>query len=279
VEISEADDYTKYVPDYNFHQDNWTVNGADFTLSKENFVPIKTYIDYGLDKAIGTLDENQKIDPLTPMLEYFGTLRPGEQLWLQYIIRADPFSSWRKNAALKIEKMLGRGAPSAGLPDDTKVQTPKLSFGEQDLIKGIERSLSKYAFECIIRCVYVARKDVENNGRAAYFSGPMFKPFGSQYFNAIKRKSGVGFDWKWQDWSGEKAKKQRIDFFNNYISRSGFYDFSWKSVFLGSGPDEYPILTSEALATLFHLPGRVSETSTIGRIESTKAEPPTNLPI
>ena len=39
------------------------------------------------------------------------------------------------------------------------------------------------------------------------------------------------------------------------------------------------ILSTEELATIFHLPGRVVETPSFTRIESKKAEPPTNLPI
>ena len=39
------------------------------------------------------------------------------------------------------------------------------------------------------------------------------------------------------------------------------------------------ILTSEELATLFHIPGRVSESTSVERIDATKAEPPTNLPM
>ena len=39
------------------------------------------------------------------------------------------------------------------------------------------------------------------------------------------------------------------------------------------------LLSTEEIATLWHLPGRVAETPTFTRIESKKAEPPANLPI
>ena len=38
-------------------------------------------------------------------------------------------------------------------------------------------------------------------------------------------------------------------------------------------------MTSEELATLFHIPGRVSTTTSLERIDAKKAEPPQNLPI
>jgi len=38
------------------------------------------------------------------------------------------------------------------------------------------------------------------------------------------------------------------------------------------------VLNTEELATVFHFPGSVAQTSGIGRIEAQKAEPPSNLP-
>lgn len=278
VEVNEVDDYTRYVPDYTKNQDTWALYAADFKLTKDSAIPIKTYVDYGLDKNMGTLEEYQKIDPITPMLEYLSTLKKGEQIWIQYILRADPFTNWRKGAAEMIEKMLGRGEVGE-MPDGTNMPQPKLSFGEQDTIKAIERSLSKYGFECIIRGLYLARKEDENPGRQGLFKGTLFKPFSSQYFNALRKKSDTSFDWIWEDPTGRKAPEVQRDFFKAYVGRSGFYDFDWKHIFLGKPKLDTFVLTSEELATLFHLPGRVSETSTLERIEATKAEPPTNLPI
>jgi hypothetical protein len=39
------------------------------------------------------------------------------------------------------------------------------------------------------------------------------------------------------------------------------------------------ILSSEELATLFHIPGRVSTTPSLERIEAVKSDAPQNLPI
>ena len=39
------------------------------------------------------------------------------------------------------------------------------------------------------------------------------------------------------------------------------------------------VLSTEELATLFHFPGTVAQTSALGRIDAQKAEPPANLPI
>lgn len=284
AEVNVVDDYTKYVPNYNNHQNTWDVFGVDYKLKADSFLPIKTYVDYGLDKSVGSLEEEQKIDPLTPLLEYFGTIRAGEQLWLQIIVRADPFSDWRKRAQDWIVDKLGRAQV---VVDDEPFQTVKLSHGEQEQIKAIERSLSKLAFETVIRGIYIARKDKFRKIPVGFFKNPIFKPFSSQYLNSIKKASDTtAVDWVWQDMSGRKTPRLKREFFNAYVARDAFYDphfyFSKPHTFfkmLFPPKSEPMILTSEELATLFHIPGRVSESTSVERIDATKAEPPTNLPM
>ena len=42
--------------------------------------------------------------------------------------------------------------------------------------------------------------------------------------------------------------------------------------------DTPKVMTTEELATMFHLPGKVAVTPTLGRIPSTRGEAPPNLP-
>ncbi|MDB5188726.1 MAG: protein of unknown function with transrane region, partial [Candidatus Nomurabacteria bacterium] len=62
AEVSEVEDYTVSVPDYQKFGpiELW---GTNFTFTKDEVYPIKTYVDFGLDKAIGSLEEEQRIDP------------------------------------------------------------------------------------------------------------------------------------------------------------------------------------------------------------------------
>ncbi|MCD5389882.1 MAG: hypothetical protein LR005_00620, partial [Candidatus Pacebacteria bacterium] len=280
AEVNEVDDYTKYVPDFVQHENAWDLYGVNFALAKETFLPIKTYIDYGLDKAIGSLEEEQKIDPITPMLEYLGTLGKGEQIWIQFIVRADIFSSWRKNATEFIKEMVNKSSMVAG-EDETSFQALKMTHGEQEQIKAIERSLAKYAFETKIRAIYLAPKENFNKGRVGFFKNNVFKPFASQYLNLIKRNGDTtAVDYVWEDSTGLRTPSLKRRFFNDYIHREAFYEGSSKYLnFLWYKRSDPDILTSEELATLFRIPGRVSETASIDRIDSTKAEPPTNLPV
>ncbi len=84
---------------------------------------------------------------------------------------------------------------------------------------------------------------------------------------------------------GKKVIVQKADMLNAYKARSYFYggfDITNPGTYFthpnASGKKPF-ILSTEELATLFHLPGRVAETPTFERIESKKAEAPGNLPI
>lgn len=278
AEIHEVDDYTKYVPDLTKHQDDWSMYGATFALSTDNFVPIKTYIDYGLDTAVGNLEENQKIDPMTPLLEYLGSLRKGEQMWIQIILRADALNDWRTRAKDYIADLMQR-SPSVDSMD--VAPTAKLTHGEQEKIKAIERSLGKHAFETKIRALYLAPNKYYNKSRTGFFKNSIFKPFGSQYLNTIKKNDDTDpVDWFWQDITGLRVPVLEKRFFTDYINREAFYEGFLKYFnFLWYEKKDPSILTSEELATLFHIPGRVSETGNLERIDATKAEAPQNLPM
>lgn len=275
VQVNEVDDYTRYIGDYTKKENLWNLYGADFKLALDDAYPIKTYVDYGLDKAVGSLEEEQKIDPITPSLEFLSSLGPGEQIWIQYVLRADSFSDWRKRAQTEVENILKKAQvvpdPEEGTPTS---QNLKLTHGDQEKIKSIERSLGKAAFECIIRGLYVSRKQDTKTPPKGFFKSDIFKPFNSMYFNAIRKNSDTDQDWVWQDLSGKKFRDMKRGMFQYYVNREAFYEPFWTKDKLKPF-----VLTTEELATLFHFPGRVAQTTTLGRIETKKTEPPANLPI
>lgn len=89
AEVLEVEDYTKQVPMFEAKTDNgWNCRAFEFKLEEMDALPIKTYIDYGLDKTSLQLEDQQRLDPLTPMLEMMASLKPGENLWIQIFIRA-----------------------------------------------------------------------------------------------------------------------------------------------------------------------------------------------
>ena len=106
IEIVEADDYTNQI---RYHHLTKTVKmwGANYRTSKSwtptnpgtgtpygtkdkpytmkaDFLPIKTYVDYGLDKDP---KEEFKTDPITPLLEMMGGIGKGEHMWYQILVQ------------------------------------------------------------------------------------------------------------------------------------------------------------------------------------------------
>lgn len=108
IEIVEADDYTKLIRYHHLSKDVY-MWGAKYKLSeswrptnpetgkpfedkkdekgykmKADFLPIKTYVDYGLDKDP---KEEFKTDPITPLLEFMGSIGKGEYFWFQILVQ------------------------------------------------------------------------------------------------------------------------------------------------------------------------------------------------
>jgi len=73
VEIYEVLDYTKYV-NFNTEPDSqWDMWGTEYKLSKEDPYPIKTYVDFHLDKE--GIKQEEMVDPMTATIEYLGTAK------------------------------------------------------------------------------------------------------------------------------------------------------------------------------------------------------------
>lgn len=99
IEISEADDYTKLIR-YHHLSPDVSMWGATYPLDlkkaigvdakgkevevKADYLPLKTYVDYGLDKDP---KEEFKTDPITPLLEFLGSMGKGEYAWYQVIVQ------------------------------------------------------------------------------------------------------------------------------------------------------------------------------------------------
>ena len=107
IEIVEADDYTKLIRYHHLNTDNVKCWGMSYKLTKTwtpknektgeeykkgedkvkmpaDFLPIKTYVDYGLDKDP---KEEFKNDPIAPLIEFMGSVGKGEYVWYQILIQ------------------------------------------------------------------------------------------------------------------------------------------------------------------------------------------------
>lgn len=262
IEIVEVDDYARAGNFENFNE--WNLWGAEFGLNKADAYPIRTYIDFGLHEVL--LKEEQKVNPLVSFLELLGSLKQGEQVWFQILIRGAR-SKWVDEAKIIKDEIMGRNKPvSAG---EEAPRPPALSKGEQEIVAAIERNVSKLGFETGIRMIYLARNDVFNKVNTAALAGTM-NQYNSQTLNGFKR------NWKTDDLfldfilpDKREAHKKR-EALNAYCLRSYFYAPYKRKPF---------VFNTEELATIYHFPGRVAETPTFGRVEAKKGEPPSTLPI
>jgi hypothetical protein len=284
IEILDKEDYVKSV-----HFDPATMKlwGTEFILTKEDAYPIKTYIDYGLDRDP---KEEFKVDPLVPVLEFLGSVGPNQQIWLQWIVRAHKKDQRKpghlfkktdlwKDGADKIVNEIMRRDPTSKFslnPKTDKVAPigPNLSKGEQDIVAAIERSLSKVAFDVGIRAMYIAKKDVFSTTFGVGGCISSFKQFSTENLNGFKPNGNVGLTQfsgvPWEDYKDVRRNAVSKHFLKKY-KRRGFFFEPYKG--------KPMVLNTEEMATMYHFPGSVASTPGLERVPSKKAEAPANLPI
>ncbi len=261
AEITEAEDYSQFISSDGIDGE-WKMWGAEFTLLREEAYPMRTYIDFGLEP--GKIKEEEKTDPVTSFLESLGSLKEGEQIWFQILMRpAD--KDWKDKAESVIEEIQKK--KSATGEDEKDFSRTFLSPGQREVLQAVERNVSKLGYEVGIRAIYIARSDVYNSVRPVFLTGAM-KQYNTQNMNGFKPGKTTSVDYYLFEKFREARRKHVM--FSAYQERSYFYvPFKSKSF----------VLNTEALATLYHFPGRVAETPTLGRIEAKRGEPPINLPI
>jgi hypothetical protein len=278
AEITEATDYTRHVP-YGQEGSEWKVFGTELKLTEPDPYPIKTYVDYGLDRDP---KEEYKIDPMTAVIEYLGSLGKGEQAWIQILITAHKESAktvlglfgidrdWKKEGATLIEE-IQKEIQEKNIPKKPGVfpSFTSATKGQTDTMTAIERSISKPGFDVGIRMLYLGKGDAFKGSAIPGLMGA-FKQYGSNGLNGFKPAGATTFDYPWQDYKDYRMNTKKAGLFNAYCARGFFYP-----PHAGMVPF---ILNTEELATIFHFPGSVAETPTFERIESRKGEPPSNLP-
>jgi hypothetical protein len=282
IEINEIEDYTYGVQ---FDPKENKLWGAEFEFTQPNPYPIKTYVDYGLDRDP---KEEFKVDPLVPMLEFLGNVGPNQQIWIQYIIRAHGkdkrkpghlfkmTDSWVDDAKKLVNEIMIRDSKTkvSGMKDEKTgfTKLPSISEGEQEIVEAIERSISKHAFDVGVRAIYIAAKDFFD---PANIGGTIssFKHFSTPHLNGFKPNSKrwhMKLDYPWQDYKDKRRNRMSKIILEIYKRRAFFYE-----PYIGKPL----IMNTEELATVYHFPGEVAMTPTLNRIPSKKSQAPANLPI
>lgn len=281
IEIYQvAEDYTSR-PTFGAPGSDWDIFASEFELGKDDPYPIKTYIDYGLDKEPS--EAGFQVDPLTPIIEMMGSIRPGEEMWLQYLIMATKDrkskggtwfgrEGWKDEGKALVNKIMGRDPKTKGIKEITKdgaTIKPMLSKGEQLVIEAIERNISKLGFDVGMRMIYLGKSGVFDKINVSSMFGSV-KQFNSAELNGFKPGFKTDFDFPWEDFNGWRMAYRKRTMFDAYRRRAYFYPPYPRKPF---------VLNTEELATVFHFPGTLAQTPSLSRIESKRAEPPANLPI
>ncbi len=296
AEIRVVPDYVDDLPE-RLDPEQYEMMGAELAFTKDSpAYPIKTYVDF---EEAGGKDEYARIDPLAPLMETMSALRPGERLWLQYIIRATG-GDWAKEASKEIDKLKGKKEEKAKPPldflfapvdwllgkeekkeekKDEGFNLQKLSPAEKKVLEMVQYKTAKLAFKTGIRLLYVAPKDSFDGSRISGVTA-MFKQLYYTNLNTFKptmsRDKGI-MKWLFPSDVGffakdRTAKKKRL-----------VYDAYRKRLFTHQDldphkPEKLVILTTEELATLWHLPGLNVKAPLMPRVQAKKGQPPSILP-
>ena len=288
VEISLADDYTKYVPS-DIPNKDWNIWGIDLKLVNEDIYPIKTYSKFFEEKP--DMKEEKRLDPVATLLESLGKLKKGEQFWIQIV--AKPLlteQGFVKRGKAKVDKLVSRpdapkqkliiqgaadilikGEPPGAVPEQKQEIIPpemRLTPGEREIVGAIEEKISKHIFETNIRAVYIAKKNVWYKPRVKIIFG-FIGQFASMHLNALKPLG--------------KTKTKIVYWFKKirlyYRQRRMFAKYKERVSPLFPYPGGTFILNSEELATMFHFPSRVAAPAPfVPRVEAKKGEAPSGLP-
>lgn len=277
IEVTE--ELIDYTAEVKWNPKEWDMISFHLMKKSDEIYPIKTYIDYGMDKLP---KEELKFEPMAPLIEHLGKAKPNERIWIQILTTAhakegfdtgslSKSSTWEGKAQAKIDEIMGRDKSRLGVEEtDTR---PVLTMSERDTIAAIERNISKYAFKVAIRAMYISKAG-KFDGEMI---GPMLRSF-SQY--DVIGRNGVGVKWRTDfnynfisDLSGNRKIAMKKNELESYKARSYLPGDKKNHV------DKETVMSTEELATIYHIPGTSVVTPTLSRVESTRKEAPANLPI
>ncbi len=309
AQVRVVEDYTLGVDKITKDSD-WRLWGCEFRLEKPDVFPLKTYVDFGLDKDP---KEEFKVDPISSVIELFGSIQKGEQMWMQIVVRPSKQEyggglfkkghDWVVEGTEVIKKVLepytgskarAEADPIGGISKE--IRAPGFL---DEMIKASGRKMTKLGFDTGVRICYVARKEI-----FPFPFGP--RNNNSRNIRLIFRQYANPFSNQWMRFNNTQADAYNSYFtaspetiiimcnrmLNEYRERMFFYPplrhyiFNKHTVFfplnLWVKPffhSEIFVLNTEELATMWHFPGQILKVPSFERIESIEAAPPPNLPM
>ncbi|MCB9809328.1 hypothetical protein H6776_02950 [Candidatus Nomurabacteria bacterium] len=295
AQIREVDDYTRYIPVYQRGGD-WDMLGFEMAPLAPSVYPIKSYVDYGMEESLGA-DPEQRIDPMSPILEALSIFGKHEQAWIQFIFRPavkkrDPHApwwtfglkkrSWDKEAEeemdkFQIDSMKKNMKVLQAVDPNRQWATVSLTDGQKTVLKALGRNSSKQPYDFAGRVLYLAKKGYMKGERFGMLIN-MFRAFGGDGLNGFKPNNDTSAKYPWDDPTGNRVETWKEEMFYEYVNRMWFHvrrrTFSDRK---DSRKDT--VLTSEEIASLWHLPSTTVTSPTLERVGSITAQAPGNLPM
>lgn len=270
VEIIEAVDYSRIK---NPASGEYKMYTCEYEHSNKAPYPIKTYVEFGLDKP--GLKPEEQIDPFGQVLELFGALKEDEELWLQIVFRTTKSDKYRGKRKGK-DKYKFKDEVKELVEELKKKRINETGFSvatemEKREIEAIERNSSKLQFDVGIRAIYFAPKDTKT--ALSPFVALMWKPFNSELLNGMVPAEHFGSEkfsgYPWEDIGGSRQRAEMREAVEVYRLRS-FFHVPFRSKWMN--------MSTEELATIFHIPSSTVKTPNLPRIQSTSIAAPANLP-
>jgi len=283
--IKEVPDYVNDVPVITPNE-KWDLWGVDFEFTKHDAYPIRTY-KYFEESVTGKM-----IDPLSGLVETMSKLPPGQKIWLQTVISPLPPSWGPKEGRKLVEKLKGKEAKKENIlenlwgdlmdvfaslwkalseplefaksekKDDQPLEF-RLSPGEKDILKAVEENLGKLQFKVKMRFILVGRRENFDKSNVSAFIGGL-KQFNDENLNGFKPQSIS------KTFANFIFKKPRLRYRQRKILRR----------YRGRSNDGVRFtLSTEELATIFHLPDMSVVAPALSRVDSKRSGAPGNLPI
>lgn len=295
AQVVEVEDYAKSVPS-RYPDREYDLWGTEMIPVKDgnDLFPLKTYPLFEHSMS-GELK-----DPLAVLLEGFSRLGPGEQAWVQFILIPIEQGAYKEKGVKLIKKLKGEkevakksmlesivmapfnlfimvaqgimggsSAPAKGAEKnafDAKIfnMTP----GERKVLEAVENKISKIAYSCKIRFIYVGKKTVFKKPRIVNSFIGFMKQMNTNDMMSLKPElKRVGLSGALWLFKAQRHNLHKNKLISYYRRRS-----AWDGM-----PPYY--LNTEELATFWHFPHTFQvRAPQLKKREVKSVEPPYNLP-
>lgn len=301
AEITEVDDYTKYVPQ-NIPNKEWDLWATDYKLlKKDDHFPIKTYTQFETEQE---REEEKRVDPIASLAEALSKIQPDTQFWIQIMAEptaVDPttaFKRWLEDGEKLRDKIARREEnqkkpkpiiqeaadflltgkiPGEEKKEEKEIFPPemKLTPGEREVLGGVEAKMSKPCFNTVIRFIWLGKREVwfKSNFRLGF---SFFNDYMTLNLNGLipmaKTLTKIHKHW-FLPVNIIRSRRHYLrcrKIFRNYINRFSPFFPRRGGTF---------VLNTEELSSLFHFPSEaVAPAPGVSRLGAKKGGLPPELP-